>query len=75
MKNEKPTPQEFAARASAVLGGHGWQTRLSQAIGVDASTIRRWNSGTVNIPDYAIAILEFLEQTPTAFRPSRWLRP
>lgn len=30
---------------------HGGQTRLAEALGVDASTVRRWLSGAVPIPN------------------------
>lgn len=64
---------DFANRASAALGGRGWQARMSRALGVDASTIRRWVSGAITPPTYAWAIVELLEATPAAFRPARWL--
>lgn len=66
-------PESFADRASAALGGRGWQARLSRALGVDASTVRRWVSGAIPIPAYAWAVVELLEAVPTAFRPARWL--
>lgn len=64
---------EFEQRATAALGGRGWQKAMSAALGVDASTIRRWTSGNVDVPTYAVAVLELLEATPAAFRPPRWL--
>lgn len=67
------TPDEFAARASAALGGRGWQTRLAAALGIDGSTIRRWLSGSMPLPAYAVAVVELLEAVPAAFRPARWL--
>lgn len=67
------TNEDFANRASAALGGRGWQARMSRALDVDASTIRRWVSGAAPVPGYAVAVVELLEATPAAFRPARWL--
>jgi hypothetical protein len=47
---------------------------MSRALGVDASTVRRWASGALTVPDYAWATVELLEVVPAAFRPARWLR-
>lgn len=66
------TPQDFVTRASAALGGRGWQGILARAIGVTPSTIRRWGTGETPLPAYAVAVLELLEQCPAAFRPARW---
>jgi hypothetical protein len=33
-----------------LYGGHGWQTRAAVALGVDASTIRRWTGGQITVP-------------------------
>lgn len=65
---------DFATRASAALGGRGWQAQMSRALGIDASTIRRWVSGAIPVPTYAWALVELLEAVPAAFRPERWLR-
>ena len=66
------TPEDFTRRASLALGGRGWQGKLSRAIGVATSTIRRWGNGETPLPAYAVAVLELLEQCPAAFRPARW---
>jgi hypothetical protein len=63
---------EFETRASAALGGRGWQARLSRCIGVNASTIRRWAAGELTVPAYAVALLELLERVPHTARPGRW---
>jgi DNA-binding transcriptional regulator YiaG len=73
MEQKLTDHEAFSARASATLGGRGWQAKTAQALGVDASTIRRWVSGAMPVPTYAWAILELLENTPAAFRPPRWL--
>lgn len=39
------------------LYGHGWQTRLAEALGVDGSTVRRWVSGAVPVPGPAAAAI------------------
>lgn len=68
------TGEEFAARAGAALGGHGWKTLFAKAIGKDKSTLRRWLANEEPVPAYALAALEFLEITPSAFRPARWMK-
>lgn len=34
----------------ASLYGYGWQTKAAEALGVDASSIRRWASGQIPVP-------------------------
>jgi DNA-binding transcriptional regulator YdaS (Cro superfamily) len=47
--------------AGRALFGHGWQTRLAEQLGVDGSTVRRWVSGAVPVPNpAAVAIRAFL---------------
>lgn len=47
--------------AGRELFGHGWQTRLAERLGVDGSTVRRWVSGAVPVPNpAAVAIRCFL---------------
>lgn len=67
------TPQEFSERLKAVLGA-GPEKAFSEAIGVSISTVYRWVAGDVPVPQYAVAIVEFLEMTPKGFRPERWMR-
>lgn len=68
------TPEEFEKRAEAAVGGgRGWRTAFAAALGRDPSTLRRWVTPGAKVPDYAVALLEFLEATPAAFRPKRWL--
>jgi len=69
-----PAGTAFAERCYAALEGHGWQSRLSDAIGCSTSTIRRWTTGETPIPEYVIAILELLERTPIEERGARWGR-
>ena len=45
------TNEEFRQAALAVFGeGYGWQTRISEAIGVDRATISRYIAGQLPIP-------------------------
>ena len=44
------TPQELSEAGRRLYGEWGWQTRLSEALSVDGSTVRRWISGAVPIP-------------------------
>lgn len=42
------------------LFGNGWQTRLSRALGVDGSTVRRWVGSANPLPPAVIAYLDML---------------
>jgi DNA-binding transcriptional regulator YdaS (Cro superfamily) len=65
---------DFVDRASRALGGaRGWKSRLSKALGVAPSTVQRWASGEIEVPDYVVAVIELLEKVPVAFRPARWI--
>ena len=65
--------EEFSIRAAAVLGGRGWMLRLSQSIGVHYATVKRWASGDLTVPEYAVSVIELLEVVPAAMRPKRFL--
>ena len=67
------TNDEFRARASSVLLGRGWQTRLSRALGVSYASVRNWSSGRVPVPPEVVALIEFLELVPHPLRPERWI--
>ena len=49
------TPLELRDACIKLYGEWGWQTRLAEALGVDGSTVRRWVSGAVPIPNPAAA--------------------
>lgn len=72
-KPKKITPVQFASRLQACLGD-GYERAFSEAIGVALSTVYRWCNGDVDVPQYAIAIVEFLETLPKGFRPARWVK-
>ncbi len=44
-------PEELRRLAILVVGEAGWQTRLAERLEIDASTVRRWVSGAVPIPN------------------------
>lgn len=50
------TPDELK-EAGWTLFGNGWQTRLAERLGVDGSTVRRWVSGAVPVPNPAAAAI------------------
>ncbi len=57
------TPEELRNACVILYGERGWQTRLSDALGVDGSTVRRWVSGAVPIPGPAVAAVRcFLDR-------------
>lgn len=59
------TPNELRKACINLYGEHGWQTRLAENLGVDGSTVRRWISGAVPIPNPVEAAVRcFLERKP-----------
>ncbi len=44
------SPEDLCIAGEALFGRWGWQTRLSEALEVDGSTVRRWVSGAVSVP-------------------------
>jgi DNA-binding transcriptional regulator YdaS (Cro superfamily) len=53
----KPMTADELKSAGRELFGHGWQTRLAEHLGVDGSTVRRWVSGAVPVPNPAAAAI------------------
>ena len=53
----KPMSADELKQAGRDLFGHGWQTRLAERLGVDGSTVRRWVSGAVPVPNPAAAAI------------------
>lgn len=47
------TPEDLALAGERLFGRWGWQTRLAEALEVDGSTVRRWVSGAVAVPNPA----------------------
>ena len=70
---KKITPAQFASRLQATLGD-AYEKAFSEGSGVALSTVYRWCKGDVPVPEYAVAIVEFLEVLPKGFRPSRWVK-
>lgn len=68
---KKITHSQFTERLQATLGD-GYEKAFSQAVGVALSTVYRWCNGDVDVPQYAVVIVEFLETLPKGFRPDRW---
>jgi lambda repressor-like predicted transcriptional regulator len=67
--------KDFCARAEAALGGRGWMARLSESTGIHYSTVKRWAAGDLPPPEWTHALIELLEITPAAMRPSRFVKP
>lgn len=66
--------KEFNTRAALALGGRGWMTAMARITGTHYSTVKRWASGDLPVPEYACAIVELLEAVPAAMRPDRFQR-
>ena len=52
---------ELKAALIRLYGGHGWQTKAADALGVDTSTIRRWTQGQVPVPGPVAAAVRCFE--------------
>lgn len=48
------------------LIGTGWQTRLSEALGVDGSTVRRWVGNALPVPSTVMAYLRMMVERQQA---------
>lgn len=58
------TSDQLRKACVKLYGEHGWQTRLAEELGVDGSTVRRWVSGAVPIPNpVAAAVTCFLARS------------
>lgn len=53
-------------RIAGDLLGNGWQTRLSRALGVDGSTVRRWVGSGIAVPSTVAAYLDVLSDRQRA---------
>lgn len=51
------TPDQLKL-AGKELYGTGWQTKMAKELGVDGSTVRRWISGSVPVPNPAAAAVQ-----------------
>ena len=59
----KMTRKQLAEAGVDLYGDRAWQTRMAEQLGVDASTVRRWVSGAVPIPQPVAAALRcFLDR-------------
>lgn len=59
----KMTPAQLTKAGVELYGERAWQTRMAEALGVDPSTVRRWVSGAVPIPQPVVAALDcFVER-------------
>ena len=59
--NHQPMNATELKKVCKKLYGYGWQTRLAEQLGVDGSTVRRWVSGAVPIPNPVAAAVRCFE--------------
>jgi len=55
-------PDGLKLVGEALFGSWGWQTRLAEALEVDGSTVRRWVSGAVAVPNPVKVALRLMLQ-------------
>ena len=60
---------ELKEAAIRLYGKWGWQTRLADALHVDASSIRRWVSGQIPVPGPVEAAVNCFERSGVPQRP------
>ena len=53
------TPEQLRKFGEQLFGAWGWQTKLAKTLRVDSSTVRRWISGTSEIPGPAEVVWNF----------------
>jgi hypothetical protein len=53
-------PDGLKLVGEALFGSWGWQTRMAEALEVDGSTVRRWVSGAVAVPNPAKVALRLM---------------
>lgn len=53
------------------LYGHGWQIKVAAALGLSPRTLRKWGD---DWPEYALAHVEWLDETPEKYWTERWQR-
>lgn len=56
------TPQEFNSLGEALYGGHGWRTRIADALGVTRRTVDRYSRGATEVPHRVVLALETIKQ-------------
>lgn len=59
------SPEDFGVMGRALFG-KGWQTRLSEKLEVDGSTIRRWVGSGMAVPPTAKAFLSMMTERQNA---------
>lgn len=55
-------PEGLKLVGEALFGSWGWQTRMAEALEVDGSTVRRWVSGAVAVPNPVKVALRLMLQ-------------
>lgn len=64
------TPAELRSAGEALYGAR-WQTALARELPVDPSTVRRWLSGRITIPQSRAQSIRWLLQVRCATPPAK----
>lgn len=72
MRGMTRTRKAPADRFRDLLGGHGTNTRIANALGYDRSHVGKVMSGEYPMPEHWLAVLELLEALPPDQWPKRW---
>lgn len=68
------TGPELKQKIENLFGDHGSIAHFARALGKAPSHLHRIFSGSRNVPEDLVAIVELLEATPEEQRPARWRR-
>lgn len=66
------TEEEFCSRARAIFGPKGWKLCVCRITGRDQSTVKRWASGTADVPEFVGTMFDLIEMIPPSARPLKF---
>jgi len=78
MRSDTMSPEKFRECLAVIFGGHGAQTIFARGVGLNFSTVQRYLSGSLPIPQHIVVLVQALyqlrmagQELPPAFRQRR----